>query len=369
MTRMISAVLIALLATQLVSAAPGDVSLTKPTVACPQTQLGDDALQPQYEELWRAYGEKVAEATKAVEDELTRLYEAAKSDGNLDLALFWNGLKKTLAETGQLRWEPMSQKKDWKRFGEADFPDGLASILSRSEDSYDKARDELGRGYKALEVALTKADKLEQALAMRKEFDGLWGAASPPIPDGPSTKSEVEDLLKQIKFDKLQGWKRSGGILTSGVLGKEKVSTLSVPVTVRGDYDIVAEVNLRTTLENSRTLGMRMVLPRVEGSPGIHVGTTSAGGGSCSYFALSTTGERPPPTGVSFAPGFANNTWQEVLVRVRKSKGEVEVLINGKGVLKAAPFPGVAESEAATLGPDTGYNQLLVRRWELRKLP
>jgi len=175
MTRMTSAVLIALLATQAVYAAPGDIALAKPTVACPQTQLGDDVLQSQYDELWRTYGEKVATATKAVEDELTRLYEAAKSDGNLDLALFWDGLRKTLAETGQMRWEPTSQKKDWKRFGATAFPDGLTTVLSRSEAGYSEAKEELGEGYKALEVALTQADKLEQALATRREFDGLWG--------------------------------------------------------------------------------------------------------------------------------------------------------------------------------------------------
>jgi hypothetical protein len=369
---MISAVLIALLATQLVSAAPGDVSLTKATVAWPQTQLGDDALQPQYDELWRAYDEKVAEATKAVEDELTRLYEAAKSDGNLDLALFWNGLKKTLAETGQLRWDPTSQKKDWKRFGEADFPDGLASILSRSADRYEKARDELGRGYKALEVALTKADKLEQALAMRKEFDSLRGeAANPPTADvpKPSAKAEVEDLLKQIKLDEFQGWKKTGGILISGVLGKDKFSPLSVPVTVRGDYDLVAEVNLRNMHSESRTLGMHMGLPGIEGSPKVAAYTAKADQGSCYYSATSVEGEKPPPTILPFTPGFAPNTWQEVLVRVRKRAGEVTVVINGKEIIKAAPFSGFAESQNATLGLSTGFNQMLVRRWELRKIP
>jgi uncharacterized protein YpuA (DUF1002 family) len=76
MTCITATLLIALLATQAVYAAPGDITLAKPTVACPQTQLGDDVLQSQYDELWRTYGEKVATATKAVEDEVTRLYEA-----------------------------------------------------------------------------------------------------------------------------------------------------------------------------------------------------------------------------------------------------------------------------------------------------
>lgn len=79
MNRMTTVLLIALSAPQSIYAAPSDVSLTMPTVLCPQTQLGDDALQPQYDELWRAYGEKVAKATKTVDDELTSLYAAAQS--------------------------------------------------------------------------------------------------------------------------------------------------------------------------------------------------------------------------------------------------------------------------------------------------
>jgi len=206
MTCITAALLIALLATQTVFASPGDVSLTKPTVACPQTQLGDDALQSQYDELWRAYNEKVATATKAVEDELTRLYEAAKSDGNLDLVLFWNSLKKSLADTGQIKWEPTNQKKDWKRFGDTDFPDGLTAVLSRSEAGYSKAKGELGEGYKALEVALTKADKLEQALAMRKEFDGLLGVersdSVPSVQPKPKSVAEKLGLKGKADYDK-----------------------------------------------------------------------------------------------------------------------------------------------------------------------
>lgn len=206
MTCITATVLIALLATQTVFAAPGDVSLTKPTVACPQTQLGDDALQSQYDELWRAYDEKVATATKAVEDELTRLYEAAKSDGNLDLVLFWNSLKKSLADTGQIKWEPTNQKKDWKRFGDTDFPDGLTAVLSRSEAGYSKAKGELGEGYKALEVALTKADRLEQALAIRKEFDGLLGVersdSVPSVQPKPKSVAEKLGLKGKADYDK-----------------------------------------------------------------------------------------------------------------------------------------------------------------------
>lgn len=164
-------------------AAPGDVSLAKPTVVCPQTRLGDETLQSDYDSLWKAYGENVEKATKAVGQELTRLYESAKSAGNLDLALFWSGMTKSFAETGKVKWEPANQKKEWKRFGDAEFPDGLTAVLTKCDADYDKARVVLDAGYKALEVSLTKADKLEQALAIRKESQALWSS-------GPSTKDK-----------------------------------------------------------------------------------------------------------------------------------------------------------------------------------
>jgi hypothetical protein len=206
MTRMTSAVLIALLVTQAVNAAPGDVSLTRPTVACPQTQLGDDALQSKYTEIWRTYEERVAAATKAVEDELTSLFEDAKAKGNLDLALFWKGLSDSLDKTGEVCWEPTNQKKTWNRFGSAKFPDGLTLVINRSRDLLAAAREGLGDGYKELEVLLTKDDALDKALSIRKEHQDLWATskshsseATSPSKEAQAPKAPVVSRIMQLR--------------------------------------------------------------------------------------------------------------------------------------------------------------------------
>lgn len=173
-------------ASGLLVAAPGDVWLVRPKVVCPRTQLGDEKLQSDYDNFWKAHGEKVAVATKDVEDELNRLYDAAKSAGNLDLALFWNGMKKSLAEMGHIRWEAANQKKDWKRFGDAEFPDGLAAVLKKTTDAYATARKDLETGYGSLVADLTKRDDLEKAVTVRNEMKNLF-AEKAPAPEQAST--------------------------------------------------------------------------------------------------------------------------------------------------------------------------------------
>lgn len=183
-----------------VSAAPGDVSLAKPMLVSPQMQLGDAGLQAKYDDVWKTYQDKVEKGTATVVSEITRLYEDAKSAGNLDLAIFWSEMKKTLADKGHLSWEPIQQKREWrKRFGDADFPDDLTAVIRKCETAFVEAKAGLEAGYKQLEVDLTKADKLQEALAVRKEFNALWGAGGPPAP--PKPKSPAEKLGLNGKAD------------------------------------------------------------------------------------------------------------------------------------------------------------------------
>lgn len=156
-------------------AVPGDVSLTLPMVVCPKTKVGDKDLQADYDRIWTDYDKAMALASRSVTDEVERLYNEAKSTGNLDLVLFWGSLKKSFAESGRMRWEPASQKKDWaKRFGDAVFPDGFTAVLRKSEASVDEAKADLENGYKRLVAELTKKDKLTEAQAIKTELASIW---------------------------------------------------------------------------------------------------------------------------------------------------------------------------------------------------
>lgn len=356
MIRLALVALVALSASSLVSAAPGDVSIAKPSVACPQTQLGDEALQSQYDGLWKAYGEKVAAASKATEEELTRLYEVAKSAGNLDLALFWNGMKKSFADTGQLRWEPAKQKKDWKRFGDAEFPEGLTGILSKCDAGFDKAKDALEEGYKTLEVALTKADKLEQALSIRKEFAALWGAVPSPPPDPPKPdpgKTSV-NLLDGLDVEAGRShdcWKMVGACLhcsgdgpisTSFNFQNPQIERLAL----KGEYDLTFQIQLLPGAEkNDGEVFIR--LPGIAASPSL---------------ALRHYAKKTPPASVDFYGPFLDGrnqpniripspvVWDgrkktSVKVKVRRKGSSVTILFNGHAMIDCNEFPSQPSSE------------------------
>jgi len=169
--------LVVVLASTAVTAfsAPGDITLTTPTVACPKTQVGDEQLQAKYNAMWEKYEKAIKSEAAAVADEIGRLYESAKAKGNLDLVLFWDGFKKSFSDSGRIHWENSIQRKDWsKRFQEVDFPDEFAGVLRKCESGLGEAKTDLEDAYKALIAELTKKDKLEEALAIRTELGGLW---------------------------------------------------------------------------------------------------------------------------------------------------------------------------------------------------
>jgi hypothetical protein len=175
-------------------------------VVSPGTQISDATLQGKYEDLWKAYQVKIDEGFVAVEKEVARLFEEAKTAGNLDLAIFWGEVKDRLANQGRLTWEPIKQKKDWKsRFGEVEFPEDLTAVVRKCEGAVDEAKAKLEAGYKDIEVELTKSDKLTEAIAIRNEFKGLWSAEQsasvPPVQPRPKSVAEKLGLKGKAEYD------------------------------------------------------------------------------------------------------------------------------------------------------------------------
>lgn len=217
MPRLLSVALIAVsilasLTTRMVFAAPGDITLTAPTVVCPKAHVGDEQLQGQYDEMWGRYERAIESETKAVEDELGRLYDSAKFNGNLDLVLFWDGMKKSFAEAGNVRWETAVQKKDWeKRFGGAVFPEDLTTVLRRCEAGYGKARTDLQDGYKALIAELTKKGKVAEAQAIKSEMENIWTRSAEPSPKPESSPPTPKPGSQRPLLQRIAGkWSRFG---------------------------------------------------------------------------------------------------------------------------------------------------------------
>jgi hypothetical protein len=136
--------------------------------------MGDADLQARYEGMWKQYSESVDEATTKLRTELEKQAKSATGSGNLDLALFWKGLGKQYDQTGELRWDDLSQKKTWKdRFGKAPFPEDVADAVKNAYESYASAMQILEKGYGELVTELTKAERLKDALKLRDESKRL----------------------------------------------------------------------------------------------------------------------------------------------------------------------------------------------------
>jgi hypothetical protein len=154
--------------------APAVVVAKKPSLTCPQTEMGDASLQDRYVKMWQQYSESVEEAGKKLQVEIEKQTKSATGSGNLDLALFWKGLAKQVGETGELRWDDASQKKTWgDRFGDDSFPVEFGIAVKKASESYATAKKDLQKGYGELVAEFTKAEKLEEAVKVRGEIKGL----------------------------------------------------------------------------------------------------------------------------------------------------------------------------------------------------
>lgn len=165
-------------------APPAVVVAKKPSLVCPQTELGDADLQARYATMWERYSADVDEATKKVWGEIERQSKSATRAGNLDLALFWKSIAKEFEQKGELRWDEPSLKKSWSdHFGDASFPAEFSVAVKKVSEAYRSAQQGLEKGYGELVAEFTKAEKLEEALKVRGEIKELLAEkASAPEP-------------------------------------------------------------------------------------------------------------------------------------------------------------------------------------------
>lgn len=177
--------------TALAQGAPTVAVARKPSLACPQTELGDADLQARYEKMWKQYSESIDEATKKLQAELEKQAKSATGSGNLDLALFWKGVAKQYSQTGELRWDDATLKKTWgDRFGESPFPKEFSVAVKKASEAYASANEDLEKGYGELVAEFTKAEKLEEAVKVRGEIKELLAekASAPQSPPEPTVK-------------------------------------------------------------------------------------------------------------------------------------------------------------------------------------
>jgi len=197
--------------------AASSVVATKPSFVCPETELGDEALQARYTEMWEQFSEEMEQATEKLQAEIDEQTKSATESGNLDLALFWAGVGKEFQGKGEVKWDEALLKKEWTdRFGDQPFPSKFGTAVRRVASDYRSVTRDLERGYEGLVMELTKAMKLEMAVKVRGEIKELikeTGATS--------------EVSRQLKSDPAS---------TLGLKGKVEYNAKTQELAVRYDF-------------------------------------------------------------------------------------------------------------------------------------
>jgi hypothetical protein len=203
---LVVALLFSVFFTATAQGAPTVAVAKKPSLSCPQTELGDADLQARYATMWERYSVDVDEATKKVRGEIEKQTKSATVSGNLDLALFWKALGKEFEQKSELRWDEPTLKKGWnERFGDALFPTEFSVAVKKASEAYKSAQQGLEKGYSELVAEFTKAEKLEEALKVRGEIKELLaekGPAPEPAPAPPPVKPKPEPVATAPKNGK-----------------------------------------------------------------------------------------------------------------------------------------------------------------------
>lgn len=321
---------------------------------CPNTQLGDDTLQAQYDGLWKAYSDTLEALAQSVEDELERLYDDAKEAGDLDLALQLKDLKKIFAETGRLGTIG-GDEKTGKKKGESRPVEAIKKLVAKFDAGIAEARKSVGQGYKTLEVMLTKADNLEMALAIRKESQGLWASVPSPVPPKPqSGKASIVNLLDGLDVESGRShdcWKMVGKCLQCTSEGVDLSSrfTFSNPqieyLAKKGEYDLAFQVTIKHPPTRDKFASeVFLDLPGIPGSPSLILRDF---GKSISPSQVSLAGSRETLVNGKNQPNIVvpspvkldGSSKVAVKVKVRRKGSSATVLLNGRPVIDCNQFP------------------------------
>lgn len=180
------------------------VVVQTPNLTCPETELGDDALQARYDEMWEKFSEDVDQANKKLQAEIEKEEAAAKASGNLNLVLFWQSRAKEFGNKGGLKWDDSALKKTWKQqYGDTPFPASFTTAAKKASGGFQSAQRGLETGYTDLVTELTKAGNVPQALKVRDEMKALLGeknAASAEPEKKQRTPQELARLLRGTRW-------------------------------------------------------------------------------------------------------------------------------------------------------------------------
>ena len=84
------------------------------------------------------------------------------------------------------------------------------------------------------------------------------------------------------------------------------------------------------------------------------------------YFPLLRPPGQNKPTVVPIPKAWEPDAWHKLVVRVQKQANAVRLLLDDAEIFAGVAFSGLPKSNILRLGCDTGNNELMVRKWEIR---
>ncbi len=169
--RRISTLLILGTSLTLAARADADLVFVNMPVACsPQSDLGDEDIQGEYNNAWKAFRTAVRKNTDSVNAILADQLHRATEKGDLKLGLEWLKRKEAFASKGQVRWDGTEFGRNaWQtKYGDT-YPQELASKLQVAQEGYAKAIDDLDNAYAEFVKNLTVAKQLDMAQVIADE--------------------------------------------------------------------------------------------------------------------------------------------------------------------------------------------------------
>ena len=171
---------IALLYAAVVVVAGLVVTAVLPTTL-PESNAADHRLLPEYKELKSCYERVIKERERAVEQELTSLYDEATRSKNDRQTQFWIDQKSSW-ELRKPKWDPRKGWQEW--FPGVELPERLSGILQQYENRYFDAAAMLKDEYEKLARDLVRRGQPEMAEALRAEATRRWPVdLRPPQPN------------------------------------------------------------------------------------------------------------------------------------------------------------------------------------------
>jgi hypothetical protein len=166
------------------------------------TRPKDGVQHPDLNDAWAEYDETVAKAAESIKAAITKQFDAAAAEGDLDAAEKWQAVLEKFEKTGDVPVDAEAK-----------------ATVSVAAANYKKAKEELIKAYEAVVKALTMEKNIADAKAVRDEARAIM-ASSKALSKAVAAAGEAVDKKLQADSEFLCNLGERDVIVGYGTLGK-----------------------------------------------------------------------------------------------------------------------------------------------------